>query len=392
MSLPPAAALGTPQLDRMPPAPPEGASIVLVNDPGVEAEAFLYHAAASHLAAGDDVVYCVTNRAPGMVRAAMEDLGFAVEGQPGKLLIVDAFSALMGMQGEAAWHVPDPTQPGRVAEVPEHAAREQPGAILMLDSLSQLADTSPPGSFANALPALQAAMRRFRLSVALFTRWPYDDLERILAPFDGLVRLHGVEERVQFTQYFAVERARWGEADVKPRLFRVERPGGVTVYIPKVLVTGPHNAGKSTFVHAASDRAASADWNGTTVAMDHGHVSVDGLTADLFGTPGQARFDPILRTLAAQALGVIVIVDATDPDSLPRAREMMQRTTREGLPVIIAANKQDEPGALAPEVIAGLLDAPGQARVVPCSARDRASARRVLHQLIDQILQGAVHA
>jgi small GTP-binding protein len=159
-----------------------------------------------------------------------------------------------------------------------------------------------------------------------------------------------------------------------------------------VLVTGPHNAGKSTFVRSASDRSASADWGGTTVALDHGHVSVDGLTADLFGTPGQARFDPILRTLAAQALGVIVVVDATDPDTLPRAREMLHRTTREGLPALIAANKQDQPGALAPEVIAGLLDVPSHARVVPCSARDPASARRVLQQLFEQILQGAVPA
>lgn len=385
-----AAVLGIPQLDRVLPAPPEGARVALLNDPGIEGEAFLYHAAASHLAAGDDIVYCLTNRSPTMLRAAMEDLGFAVKGQPGKLLVLDAFSALMGAHDEAAWHVPDPSDPAQLVRALEHAATERPGAVLMFDSVSQLVDRSPPGAFARALPGLHAAMGRFRLSLSLFTRWPYDDLDLLLDPFDAVVGLRSVEDRVQFTQFFAVERTRWGEADTKPRLFRVERPGGVSVYIPKVLVTGPHNAGKSTFIHAASDQSASADWGGTTVALDHGHISMDGLTADLFGTPGQARFDPILRTLASQALGVIVVVDATDPDSLPRAREMMQRTTREGLPVLIAANKQDQPGALTPEVIAGLLDVPGHAKVVGCTASDPASARRVLHELFDQIVQGAV--
>ncbi|MDX1611920.1 MAG: GTP-binding protein, partial [Candidatus Thermoplasmatota archaeon] len=161
---------------------------------------------------------------------------------------------------------------------------------------------------------------------------------------------------------------------------------GVHVYIPKVVVTGPYNAGKSTFVHTVSDTAVSVDRLGTTVALDHGHVTINGVTADIFGTPGQARFDPILRTVAGQALGVIVLVDATKPDTFPRARELLEKTVVHGIPVIIAANKQDLPGALTPEEVEARLKPPRHVKVIGCSGQDRASSRRLLETMNDNIV------
>lgn len=380
------------QLDHMLSPMPPGATLLLLNDPGVEAEPFLYQAAHSHLVEGGTVVYATANRAPATVTAAMADYGFDPGPHAGRLVFLDAFSSLMGSRGDATYAVDDPANLEKVALALERAAREHSDAVLLVDALSTFLDHAPPEAFAAALPRMHRAMKRFRMAAALFTRWPYGlDLEDLLAPFDSVVTLRGVEERVMFRQYFAVERAAWtGNVDAKPRLYRAMKPGGVYVYIPKVLVTGPHNAGKSCFIHAVSDTSASADYGGTTVALDHGHVTVDGLTADLFGTPGQSRFDPILKTLAAQALGVIVVVDATDPDTFPRAREMMQQTWQHGLPAIIAANKQDQPGALAPEVVASLLGVPPHVKVVGCTGKDPASARRVLRELIDQILERSV--
>ena len=77
-------------------------------------------------------------------------------------------------------------------------------------------------------------------------------------------------------------------------MFKIVKPGGIKAFIPKVLVTGPFNAGKSTFVRALSTRSVSVDRMGTTIALDHGHIEYGDVTADIFGTPGQARFDPIL--------------------------------------------------------------------------------------------------
>jgi uncharacterized protein len=189
-------------------------------------------------------------------------------------------------------------------------------------------------------------------------------------------------------QYFVVERAQGAPVrEPRPRLFKALKPGGVHVYVPKIVVTGPYNAGKSSFIHAISDTAVSADHLGTTVALDHGRITLEGLTADIFGTPGQARFDPILRIVGGQAVGVIVVVDSTKPDSLDRARDMLQQMWRQGLPAIIAANKQDLPGALTPAEVARLMDPPQGIKVVGCQGQDRESGRQVLRELLDQILE-----
>lgn len=384
-----AGGLGVQHLDHLLGPVPRGATIALVNDPGVEAEPFLYQAAHTHLRGGGEVVYVVLQRAPGAVRDGMREYGLAPQGAAaGRLLFVDGFSGLMGAAPDGPYGVDASREPGRLAEVLERAAVEHPDALLVVDALSTLADQTSVAAVASAMPRLQAAMRRFRLAVALVTRWPYPDpLDPLLAAFQGVVTLRGVQERVLFRQYFAVERAPGAPAhDSKPRLYRAMKPGGVVVYVPKIVVTGPHNAGKTTFIHAVSDSAVSAEALGTTVAMDHGQVTVGGIKADLFGTPGQARFDPIIKLLAQQALGVIVVVDATDPDTFPRAREILLATWKQGLPATLVANKQDRPGALPPDRVALLVGAPEHLRVLGASGQDPASARRVLQDLLERVL------
>lgn len=383
-----------PQLERLICPMPEHTSLLFVNDPGVEAEAFLYQGAYAHLSAGGRVVYAVTNRAPEAVTAAMGALGLDVLGHKDRLAFLDAFSAHMAQPSSAKHVVQNPSNPLDFARTLEAAAREAPDAMLVVDALSTLVDQAGAEKFEAAWPKLQAAMARFRWSESLFTRWPYpESITGILEDFDGVVQLKGVEDRITISQYFRVERARWRESvDTKPRLYRSLKPGGVHVFIPKIVVTGPYNAGKSSFIHAISDTAVSVDQLGTTVALDHGRVTMEGLTADIFGTPGQARFDPILRIVAGQALGVIVVVDSTKPDSFARAAEMMNLTWRQGLPGVIAANKQDLPGALPPEEMAKMIAVPKGVHIVPCSGQDRESGRQVLKTLIDLILTAAVSA
>jgi uncharacterized protein len=90
----------------------------------------------------------------------------------------------------------------------------------------------------------------------------------------------GIAERVIFGQYFGVLKTDWADHKAQSMLFRVLRPGGIKIYIPKILVTGPFDAGKSTFVHSLSTRAISVDRLGTTIALDHGHIDHKGFSAD----------------------------------------------------------------------------------------------------------------
>ncbi|MBI2076994.1 MAG: GTP-binding protein [Euryarchaeota archaeon] len=385
-------ALGIPQLDRLINSIPGGSTVALVNDPGVEAEPFLYQSAYQHLHQGRTIIYGVFNRAPSAVLRGLKEYGFDIEPYKSRLHFLDAFSPLMGASENARYTFRTPNDLGRFGALLAQIHKDHPDALLILDSLSTLIDNSSLAAALQSVADAHASMKRFSMALALFTRWPYgDDFTRLLETFDCVISLRGVEDRVLLNQYFVVDRAVWSRAiDHRPVLYKAIKPGGVFVYIPKVVVTGPYHAGKSTFVQTLSDTAVSVNRLGTTVALDHGHLTIDGLTADIFGTPGQERFDPLLKTIAGQALGVIVVVDSTRPDTLARAKEMMELTGKQALPMIVAANKQDLPGALKPAEVAKRLGVPDHIRVVGCTGQDKESARMVLRELLNQIMTKVV--
>jgi small GTP-binding protein len=224
-----------------------------------------------------------------------------------------------------------------------------------------------------------------------FTAWPYSEetLKLIKGElFNAVISIGGIAERVIFGQYFGILKSDWAKEIKKSMLFRVLRPGGIKLYIPKILVTGPFDSGKSTFVHALSTRAISVDRLGTTIAMDHGHVDYKGFSADIFGTPGQERFDPIIKLLSGESMGVFLIVDSTNPTDFIRAKQMLEITKSYGLPYVVVANKQDLPGALTPEEIRAQFNLPADVPIVPAVAKDKKGVFEAFEVLIDKITGG----
>ena len=160
-------------------------------------------------------------------------------------------------------------------------------------------------------------------------------------------------------------------------------PSGIAMYIPKVLVTGPFHAGKSSTIKALSQKPVSIDRMGTTIALDHGWVERRGMAVDLFGTPGQERFDWTLKMLAKSILGVFLVVDSTKPGTFPRAKEMLTKIGARGIPVIILANKQDLKGALSPKNIENELGYP----TVGTVATKKKGLDKALDRLFDDVLK-----
>jgi len=95
----------------------------------------------------------------------------------------------------------------------------------------------------------------------------------------------------------------------------------------KILIAGPTGAGKTTAVHVVSEIAAvssevrNTDCNlakeFTTAGLDYGQITLEGgeLLA-LYGAPGQERFDFMWRILSQGALGVILLMDNSQPEPL----------------------------------------------------------------------------
>lgn len=168
----------------------------------------------------------------------------------------------------------------------------------------------------------------------------------------------------------------------------------------KVVVTGPFNAGKTTFIKAVSEITVlsterqvsdvSGEGGGeTTVAMDFGRITVsDDVVLYLFGTPGQERFSFMWETLSEGMLGFVLLVDAKAPDTIEDARSMIAFFTEmSDVPFVVAGNKV---GADDTEMLRDLraeLGLADKVPLLPVDARDKDSVKAVLLGLLYEILE-----
>jgi small GTP-binding protein len=158
------------------------------------------------------------------------------------------------------------------------------------------------------------------------------------------------------------------------------------------VVTGPAKAGKSTLITTASHDGLSVDrlgldQNSTTVAMDFGLLEWKGFIITLYGTPGQPRFDLMIPGMFTHAMGVILMLDATKPESLSRAKEMKSLVKERNMPMIIVANKGDLPDRMSEADIRRGLGIGKDIPVVFISAKEKAEVRHLLESFVDSITQ-----
>lgn len=163
----------------------------------------------------------------------------------------------------------------------------------------------------------------------------------------------------------------------------------------KLVITGAFNTGKTTFVRSLSeidvidtDKATSSPGEqkikaSTTVAMDWGRLQLDDHKIQLFGTPGQGRFDFMREILAKDMNGFLVLVDQTAPDTIDAAAALLAQFNELGgsVPFAVVANKSDLGGGSHDE-LRGQLGLAGDVPVYDCVATDPDSVRNVLRQFL----------
>jgi signal recognition particle receptor subunit beta len=168
----------------------------------------------------------------------------------------------------------------------------------------------------------------------------------------------------------------------------------------KVVVTGPFDAGKTTFIKAVSEITvlsterqvsdASGEGDGeTTVAMDFGRITVsDDVVLYLFGTPGQSRFSFMWETLSEGMLGFVLLVDAMEDDTFADAKEMIAFFTEmSDVPFVVAANKISADEVERLRVIRDEIGLAEEVPLLPVDARDKDSVKAVLLGLLYEILK-----
>lgn len=371
---------------------PKGKSLIYYIQPGVEGEIFGMQTVYNTLKSGGTCVFVVSSTIPDIIKNQFKEFGWDIQLFKDRFFCIDAYNPLIGAPSNEKYIVSNPDNIEEFNKIITEVIKELPPSTIVFGSLSTIMDLCGEKEAIEAVRNWnKMAKLHDHVMVYNFTAWPYSEETLNLIKgdlFNAVISVGGIAERVIFGQYFGILKSDWAKEIKKSMLFRVLRPGGIKLYIPKILVTGPFDSGKSTFVHALSTRAISVDRLGTTIALDHGHIDYKGFSADIFGTPGQERFDPIIKLLSGESMGVFLIVDSTNPTDFVRAKQMLEITKSYGLPYVIIANKQDLAGALSPEEIRKQFNLPEDVPIVPAVAKDKTGVYEAFEVLIDKITGG----
>ncbi|XP_004772659.1 ADP-ribosylation factor-like protein 4D [Mustela nigripes] len=121
-----------------------------------------------------------------------------------------------------------------------------------------------------------------------------------------------------------------------------------------------------------------------------------GITFQVWDVGGQEKLRPLWRSYTRRTDGLVFVVDAAEAERLEEAKVELHRISRssdnQGVPVLVLANKQDQPGALsAAEVEKRLavreLAAATLTHVQGCSAVDGLGLQPGLERLYEMILK-----
>jgi small GTP-binding protein len=361
----------------------EGSNVLILADLAVDKSKFASALVNYRLDEDDNLVYFVNNRMPQYINERIDS-----DGAEGETALIDGFSSTLNKGSSERFRIDTDLKADRSEYLHESKETtkkaleelEDWGTTYVMDSLDTFAGQwDEVEDFVDEIGPVAEdtlAVNYYFLPNLGFEEGDDNDIDRLKEIFDYVIHLKGLERSGIVLKYIDIRKP-----DIETKVPFDITPEGLVMYVPKMLVTGPYDAGKSTTVQNMSEEAVSVDRLGTTVSLDHGQVERNGLKAELFGTPGQKRFDWALDFLGRSIFGCFIVVDSRDPN-YDRVRKLKEDLEAEELPFIILANFQNKEDALSPEEIEEELDI----KTVGIDAKHDEGLDEALQSLMEEIL------
>jgi translation initiation factor IF-2 len=203
----------------------------------------------------------------------------------------------------------------------EEATIVRVNEFLTVAELAELIDVSPTA-------IVGSAFKNLGLRVTINQRLDFDQIEMLLDEFG----FRAVRE-----EEYAADMLEGEEADAPEDL--QPRP-------PIVTVMGHVDHGKTSLLdYIRKTNVIAGESGGITQHIGAYHVElVDGRTITFLDTPGHAAFTA-MRARGAELTDIVILVVAADDSVMPQTVEAISHAKNAGVPIVVAINKVDLPGA-----------------------------------------------
>ncbi|MEJ2110774.1 MAG: translation initiation factor IF-2, partial [Acidobacteriota bacterium] len=158
---------------------------------------------------------------------------------------------------------------------------------------------------------------------------------------------------------------------------------------PVVTIMGHVDHGKTSLLDAIRESNVTAtEAGGITQHIGAYHVDINDRSVVFLDTPGHEAFT-MMRSRGAQATDIVILVVAADDGVMPQTIEAIHHAKAANVPILVAINKIDKPGAQIDRIKQGLADQGllpedwgGEVVTVPVSAKERTNLDLLLEMIL----------